>query len=79
MPDPPSSTPHGGMPSRITTYVIANGTKVAGAYLVLKEQAGEGRNSVLIVGAVMILGAQTVEAVLLRIIDRFFGGEDARQ
>jgi hypothetical protein len=79
MPDSPSSTSPAGMPSRISTYVIANGTKVVGAYLVLKEQAGEGRNSVLIVGAIMILGAQTVEAVLLRVIDRFFGGEDARQ
>lgn len=62
---------------RITTYVVTNGTKVLGVYMVVKEQTKDTvRDSVLVTGALLALGAQTVEAILLAAIDRFFGGED---
>jgi hypothetical protein len=60
---PESSTPKAtGTVSRVSTYLIMNGTKVAGVYIILKEQGGEGRNWVLVAGAALALGAQTVEA-----------------
>lgn len=71
-----SSTPPVPTVTRVTTYLLTNGTKVLGVYIVLKEQAKDNvRDSVLIVGALLALGAQTVEAILLATIDRFFGGE----
>jgi hypothetical protein len=63
-----------GTVSRVTTYLVMNGTKIAGVYIVLKEQTGEGRNWVLLAGGALALGAQTVEAILIAVIDRFFGG-----
>jgi hypothetical protein len=74
---PESSTPAAGTLSRVTTYLIANGTKVAGVYIILKEQTGEGRNWVLVAGAALALGAQTVETVLIAAINRFFGAEES--
>ena len=78
MADPHSSQPPTGRASRVTTLVIANGLKVVGAYLIVVEQQGMGRSTVLIVGALLALGAQTVETVVLRAIDRFFGREESR-
>jgi drug/metabolite transporter (DMT)-like permease len=69
-----------GTVSRVTTYLIMNGTKVAGVYIILKEQSGEGRNWILVAGAALALGAQTVEAIVIAAIDRFFGGRaESRQ
>jgi drug/metabolite transporter (DMT)-like permease len=76
---PESSTPAAGTLSRVTTYLIANGTKVAGVYIILKEQSGEGRNWILVAGAALALGAQTVEAIVIAAIDRFFGGEESKR
>jgi drug/metabolite transporter (DMT)-like permease len=78
---PESSTPKAtGTVSRVSTYLIMNGTKVAGVYIILKEQGGEGRNWVLVAGAALALGAQTVEAIVIAAIDRFFGGQsESRQ
>jgi hypothetical protein len=64
-----------GRTARVTTYVVTNGTKVIGVYVGLKEAARDNvRESVLIFAACLALGAQTVENVLLKAIDRFFGG-----
>jgi hypothetical protein len=71
----PESSGHTGTLSRVTTYLVMNGTKVAGVYIVLKEQSGEGRNWVLLAGGALALGAQTVETVLIALINRFFGAE----
>jgi hypothetical protein len=62
--------------SRIGALIVTNGTKAIGVYIVLKEAARETtRDSVLIVGALLAMGAQTAESVILAAIDRFFGGE----
>jgi hypothetical protein len=72
---PDSSTPRAtGTVSRVGTYLVMNGTKIAGVYIILKEQSGEGRNWVLLAGGALALGAQTVESVLIALIDRFLGG-----
>jgi hypothetical protein len=76
--DPSHRTPNGGvMVSRVSTYVVTNGIKVLGAYVVLAEQAGQGRNWVLLAGAALALGAQTVERIALAVIERFFGTASA--
>ena len=72
---PPTDSPNGTTVGRVTTYVITNGIKVLGAYVVVVEQAGQGRSWVLVAGAVLALGAQTVERIVLAALDRFFGGE----
>jgi hypothetical protein len=62
---------------RIGALIVTNGTKAIGVYIVLKEAAREStRDSVLIVGALLAMGAQTVESIVLAAIDRFFGGEE---
>lgn len=72
-----SPTPPNGRAARVTTYVVTNGTKVLGVYVIVKEQTRDAvRDSVLIAGALLALGAQTVEAIILATIDRFFGGGD---
>ena len=77
MPTQGSPTHLSGRTARLTTYILTNGTKVVGVYIVLKEQSQDMvRDSVLIVGALLALGAQTTEAILLSLIDRFFGGGD---
>jgi hypothetical protein len=77
---PESSGQRGaGTVTRVTTYLIANGTKVAGVYIILKEQAEGGRNWVLIAGAALALGAQTVETIIIAALDRFFGGSGERR
>jgi hypothetical protein len=70
------SSTRNGRAGRVSTYIVTNGTKVVGLYLVLKEQSGAGRDSVLIAGALLALGAQTAETIILAVIDRFFGGGD---
>jgi hypothetical protein len=68
-----------GRTGRVATYFVTNGTKVLGVYIVLKEASREVvRDSVLIVGALLALGAQTVEAIVLAAIDRFFGDNKPR-
>lgn len=69
-----SPTPQTGRLARVTTYLITNGTKVVGVYIILKERTlDDPKDSVLIIGGVLALGAQTVEAIVLATIDRFFG------
>jgi hypothetical protein len=70
-----SSRSANGTIGRVTTYALANGTKVMGIYLGIKEAGRENvRESVLIFAACLALGAQTVENIVLKAIDRFFGG-----
>lgn len=69
----PSPNGNGTTIGRVTTYVITNGIKVLGAYVILAEQQGEGRNWVLLAGAALALGAQTVEKIALAALDKFFG------
>ena len=77
MPDLPSSDSQGAArTSRVTTYIVTNGTKVVGVYLILKEASRDTtRDSILLAGAALALGAQAVEDIILKIVDRIFGGE----
>lgn len=74
MPTQDSPTPPNGRLPRATAYVVTNGTKVVGLYLGIKEVARETvRESVLIFAAVLAMGAQAVENIVIAAIDRFFG------
>jgi hypothetical protein len=57
------------------TILVTNALKVLGGYLVYLEQQGQGRTSVLLAAVALALGAQAVENVLLRAIDKFFARE----
>lgn len=73
MPERRSSTPN-GRGAAASTYIVTNTTKAVGLYVILKEQAGQGRDTVVIAGVLLALGAHTAERILLALIDRFFGG-----
>lgn len=60
----------------MATYVATNGMKVAGLYMGLKEQQGEGREAVLIFAGCLVLGAQKVENMVIAGLDKFFGRGD---
>jgi hypothetical protein len=59
----------------VGTLVVTNATKVAGLVIALNEAMvrDERDAAVMIVAAVMMIGAQAAEQILLRAIDRFFG------
>lgn len=74
MPEPQQSQQQAARATRATTYIVTNGTKVVGVYLILKEASRETtRDSVLLAGAFLALGAQAAEDIILKIVDRFFG------
>ena len=58
-----------------STLLITHTTKVVGLALAINELAvrEDARNSAIALCAICVLGAQVVEDVALRIIDRFFG------
>lgn len=71
-PSPRSASETAG---RVSTLLITNGTKLVGIYVFLKEVSRESRSdTVLLICAGLMLGAQTVEAVALKAIDRIFKG-----
>jgi hypothetical protein len=75
MPEPQPSQQQAARVSRLTAYIVTNGTKVVGVYLILKEASRETtRDSVLLAGAFLALGAQAAEDIILRIVDRIFNG-----
>ena len=52
---------------------------MAGVYLILKEASRDTvRDSILLAGAALALGAQAVEDIILRLVDRFFGDDGQR-
>lgn len=64
-----------GRATRGSTLLITNLTKITGLALAINELAirEDARNSAIALCAICVLGAQVVEDVALRIIDRFFG------
>ena len=64
-----------GAAARGSTLLITNLTKVVGLGLAINELAirEDARNSAIALCAICVLGAQVVEDVALRIVDRFFG------
>jgi hypothetical protein len=75
---PETSTPPAGTPNRNATkertsaYVIGWIAKAVAVYLGIAEHLGEARAGILILAGVFFLGAQAVESVALRLIDKFF-------
>lgn len=57
------------------TLLITNVTKVAGIAIAINEAMirSEIRSGALAIAALMMLGAQVTENVILKAIDRFFG------
>jgi hypothetical protein len=68
-----------GHPARVlrgSNLLLTNGAKAVGLYLAVHEATHRpADHAVLAFCAVCVLGAQVIEEVLLRVIDRFFGGE----
>lgn len=64
-----------GTAARGSALLLTNVTKVVGLGLAINELAirEDARNSAIALCAICVLGAQVVEDVALRIIDRFFG------
>lgn len=58
-----------------STLIVTNLTKIAGVVLAILEWArpGQVQDSVLIFCGVLVLGAQVVENMALRTIDRLLG------
>lgn len=67
-----SQVRHGWM-----TLAITNVTKLVGLGLAINEAAlrETPRNAVIVLCAICVLGVQVVENVLLRTVDRLFGGD----
>lgn len=81
MTDPSRSSPEPQKPNGAArhgwvTLAITNLTKLVGIALAINEAAvrENPRNSVIVLCAICVLGVQTVENVLLRMVDRLFGG-----
>lgn len=73
--EPQESPPSGGGQSRHTwTQAIANVMRVAGIVIGTAEGLGKGREWVMMFAAICVLGVDVVESILLRLIDRLFGG-----
>jgi len=64
-----------GAVAQRSTLFLTNVTKITGLALAFNELAlrENARNSAIAFCAICVLGAQVVEDVALRIIDRFFG------
>jgi hypothetical protein len=64
-----------GTAARGSALLITNMTKVTGLALAVNELAirEDARNGAIALCAICVLGAQVVEDVALRTIDRFFG------
>lgn len=64
-----------GAAARGSALLITNATKLVGLGLAINEAAirTNARDSVIALAAICVLGAQVVEDVLLKLIDRIFG------
>jgi hypothetical protein len=73
---PDQSTDQGSQPLlRGSTLLITNLTKLGGLAIAIHETLlrANARDSVMALAALLVLGAQVCENVLLRVIERFFG------
>ena len=73
---PPSLDQAAGKAGRATTYVATWATKGVGIWVFVEEASkprDEQSSWILMVCAALMLGAQVVENVLLKAVDRIFG------
>ena len=70
-----------GVASSLGALAITKGIQIWGVYLASKEigQPGDADEAVLAFCALLFLGTQVAEDIVLRIIDRFFGAADDRR
>lgn len=73
---PLTSTAKAQAQARGSALIVTNATKMVGLGLgVYEATVRDGRYSVMLFCTVCVLGAQVVENIMLKAIDRFFGGD----